>query len=430
MTSKTLCPYPFVHQHIDPDGEIKACCAIAPQNVYDENGKKFNVQTHTLDDEWNSPYKRKLRLDLINGEKPDVCNHCWVLEDETNTKGKSVRFESMARIPKELYESRVEYAKQHDGYLDDLPIDYQTMTGNLCNLACKMCQPRFSSNYSKFYQNKNYTSETEIKFVKGYDDFFVHGENSLGVVYDWPKKQTLLKIFEGRYQTIKTLFLTGGEPTIIDDNLDFLQYLIDNGYSKNIELGFVSNATNLNKRFFNIVTKFRSLNMVVSLDGMDEIAYIQRHPSNWNQVEKNVKELHNLTKANPDNFWISARSVLTALNLHQIPKFWNYINENYNIPISFIPIYNEYGSYASLNFGISLVPQQIIEELKKEVELLKQNVKNSRQQQVYEMLEYELNNNTFAEDFTKIHDMLDNMQKLHPELDIKQIYSIYYKDRV
>lgn len=427
--SRTLCPYPFVHQHIDPDGEIKACCAIETQNVYDEDGKKFNVQTHDLSDEWNSPYKRKLRLDLINGEKPDLCRHCWHLEDETNTKGRSVRFETINRIPIELYESRVEYAKQHNGYLDASPYDYQTMTGNLCNLACKMCQPRFSSNYSKFYQNKNYTSEREIKFVSGHNESF-NGESSLGVIYDWPKKQTLLNVFQNQYHNIRTLFLTGGEPTIIEDNLDFLQYLIDHGYSKNIELGFVSNATNLNKRFFDIVKKFKSLNMVVSLDGMDDIAYIQRHPSNWTQVEKNVDELINLSNLNHDTCWISFRSVLTALNLHHIPKFWNYLNEKYNVPINFIPIYNDHGSYAALNFGISLVPQSAAEDLKTEINQLKETVQSFQQKKLYEMFEYELNANTFADDFKPIQEMLNNVQILHPELDIKKIYSIYYKDNV
>jgi hypothetical protein len=77
-----------------------------------------------------------------------------------------------------------------------------------------------------------------------------------------------------------------------------------------------------------------------------------------------------------------------------------------------------------------MVPQQIVEELKKEIKLYKENTQHDRQRQIFENIEYELSTNTFAKDFTTMHEMLDSVQQLHPELDIQKIYSIYYQDSV
>ena len=98
--------------------------------------------------------------------------------------------------------------------------------------------------------------------------------------------------------------------------------------------------------------------------------------------------------------------------------------------ISYQPIYTGYTSAAAVNFGINMVPQQIVEELKKEIKLYKEKTQHAQQRQIFESLEYQLSINTFAKDFAIMHEMLDSVQQLHPELDIQKIYSVYYQDSV
>lgn len=417
MIPNTMCTFPFGHQHINPDGQILTCCAI----VTEEN---FNVQTHTLSDEWNSNFKKQLRLDLIDGKKPEACSHCWHLENNDNTKGDSMRLQSALNlIPVSEVQDRIEYAKNNNGYLDKIAYNFQIMPGNLCNLACKMCQPKYSTTFSKFFQSKNYKNENEIIFVNDY----LPGEktlNFIGDVYDWPKKKTLHEVFSAYYNDIKEIIILGGEPTIVEENLDFLQELINHGLHETINLAILTNGTNLNKKFYDIILKFKNPGIVMSLDGMDEIAYIQRYPSNWASIEGNLKKLYDKRKIG------AIRTTVTSLNFHHVPYFWEYILINYpGVHINTQHLSRNYTAFSSINFGIEMIPQSIADKVLQKTREIKHRLPKN-QWNIFEIYENVIEHTKFSDDYTTLYTMLDHMQTLHPELDIKKIYSIYYTDSI
>ena len=169
----TLCSAPFAHQHIDTNGEVRICCAFKSGAHKDAQGNTYNVTTHTLEESWNSDYIKQLRLDLIAGIKPDACSACWKLESADNSRGQSVRIGTNKRVPIDKIQDRIKHAIEHNGEVTEPALDFQIMTGNLCNLACKMCSPRFSTQWSKFFSNAGYTNIKDIKFSKdtnNYDD--------------------------------------------------------------------------------------------------------------------------------------------------------------------------------------------------------------------------------------------------------------------
>lgn len=425
MVSKTICPYPFVHQQIQPDGEIRFCCAAKPQSNIDSEGKSCYVSTHKLTDAWNSESIKKLRLELINGEKPDCCSHCWIRENEDNTSGTSMRLDYISNtIPIETIKDRINYAIDNSGELHDKPFDFQVMTGNLCNLACKMCTPQYSTNFSKFFKNKGIISIKDIKFQKN-STRFTNYDAFYNQTYDWPITHPLSNVFADYIDSLKEIFLLGGEPTLLDGTFEFLEELKSKNKTKNILLRLSTNCTNITPRLLENLDNFKNIRINVSLDGKDEIAYIQRTPSNWELIKKNLDKLIDYKLANPSrSIDINIHSVITSLNLHHITDFWSYMNDEYGSVISYscMGVLEE-----DDNFTVHVVPKKIAKYILDKSNLLK-NSGDTSFGYVLDKFSYILETTNFSDTYENMYFQLDQIQKFHPEIDIKKIYSIYYND--
>ena len=418
-----FCPMPFGSMHIDPNGQIKICCSDSG-DMLDEQGRQFNVQTHTLKEAWNSNHYKKIRLEFLAGQQPKSCFQCW--DNEVGDQGKSTRTSSLdlyKKMERKGYDLQgaINEAKNTNGEINSsFPADFQVMSGNLCNLSCKMCYPIYSNSWSKFYTNKN-INVREIKFHSRIGDPEKIYPN-FGVVYDWPKTLTLKRIFSEFADYIYHINITGGEPTLLEENIEFIEFLKTSKNFKNLELMVITNTTNINKRLLDAIQDFSEITLINSLDGMDEIAYIQRTPSNWPQIYKNFKTLRKFAYTRP-NINHCIITVVTALNIHHIGKFWDYlISQRINM---FEPgnISAHFVVQDKQNVGLGIVPKNVIKKIREEfvqIESLKDTPP------YYRVLNY-IDNMTWADDDTAMLEMLDSIQKLHPELNIRELYSIYYE---
>lgn len=436
-TSNTICGFMFGHTDIEPNGDIKFCCAAWDGLHRDENGNLYNVNTHTLKEAWNSPLAKETRTAMIRGEKPAVCRYCWDFENEDNTKGASVRLSAAnQRIPLSEISDRIEHAKQHDGELSDdyLAFDFQVSTGNLCNLACKMCNPKFSTTYQKFF-SKIFEKSEDVTFVRGLNKIN-NADSSIefGTVYDWPITNTLSNIFKDHIPTVKRIFFTGGEPTLIPEIIEFMDHVGNTEHREDLVMWPSTNCTNINKKLLSTLAKFDHMWINMSLDGMGDIAYIQRTPSNWSSIEKNMISLVSWAREQSDlgkEIKLNLISTITALNIHHILEFWEHCANNY---------YNiyPYGIAANLvqhrttNFGIEAIPKAVIDTVvqPKLASLYEhpgfQSPSTKRGLDIFGEI---LSNTEFNDGFEDIQFCLDQVQRCHPELDIKQIYNIYYPEQ-
>ena len=422
--SNTLCSYVFAHTNIDPNGDIEFCCAVQGGAHRDPEGRVYNVQTHTIKEAWNSPQIRNTRMAMIRGERPEMCNYCWRMENEDNTQGNSVRlYSANKRISLDSVQDRIEYARTHDGALSDefLAFEFQLSIGNLCNLACKMCNTGFSTQYQKFF-SRFHNSPNEISFVLGYPNIN-QGHPEFGTTFDWPTKQPLAEIFADHLQTVQQIFFTGGEPTLIPQVKEFIDHLADVEKRQDFNPWVSTNCTNINKELIDSLEKFNSVSINMSLDGMDDIAYIQRTPSHWPSLEKNIDTLFDwLLTTEKTDVCLNVHTTVTALNLHHVVDFWKYLDIKYQsrFGVGIGLILNK-----DINFGIEIIPKTVAEQLKKQVQ---HELKYCSDRLKVAYLEFEkiLDNTNFADDFESIHFCLDQVQRYHPDLDIRQIYSIYY----
>jgi len=74
QTSKTFCALPFQHLCFGPEGTARVCCVTT--DLVTEHGAPMSLNTHTMEEIWNSAYMRKIRRGMLKGERISACQVC------------------------------------------------------------------------------------------------------------------------------------------------------------------------------------------------------------------------------------------------------------------------------------------------------------------------------------------------------------------
>jgi glutamate-1-semialdehyde 2,1-aminomutase len=141
--NKTFCILPWIHLTVLPEGSAKICC-VTSACIHSE-GVPLSLESQPLEEIWNSPYMRGVRRDMAAGRPVADCTTCYVTEKHG---GVSRRLLSNTRWAAELgplHDILLVEARRQDQVVSQMPLYYQLMPGNLCNLKCRMCFPIFSS---------------------------------------------------------------------------------------------------------------------------------------------------------------------------------------------------------------------------------------------------------------------------------------------
>jgi hypothetical protein len=124
-------------------------------------------------------------------------------------------------------------------------------------------------------------------------------------------------------------------------------------------------------------------------------------------------------------------TVVSALNIHHVLDLWHFLAKRYGNKFQF--------GFTSLtdkldNYFIGQVPKAVIntilENLDEKFQLIYENSNSWSVRTRLESFKYQLMQNIYADTHEDIHYLLDNIQKIHPDMDIKGIYSIYFPNNV
>jgi MoaA/NifB/PqqE/SkfB family radical SAM enzyme len=272
-----LCPAPFIHRVVMPDGHYNICCSARHVNNTDY-------------DNWNGKSYQKIRKHML--EETELPSECVVCKHQEEG-GKSSYREQMFHIYEKLDEPAPDI---ETGTAIDAPISLDLRMNNLCNLSCRMCSPRDSSSIVKEAKKhpelwpimKKYNPK-EINFQEILDN--------VGAIYD--------------------LRLVGGEPSVQHEAMIILEELI-RLKKTNIDLFVTTNGTNTNPRFYDLLENFTKLRITVSIDGWGkQHEYIRGPAADWDTIWKNVKKI----KA----YEITIQQTITTLNIFD---FWRLEKNN------------------------------------------------------------------------------------------------------
>jgi len=283
MTLKNFCILPFIHFATTTEGQCRLCCKVSKHDVIrDNNGVPYNVNTHSIDEIWNSNHYREIRSRILKDEKLEECSICFK-EEETfySAWNKDTKDELPSKRRKEnqkwLHVEKTKLKDSINSIVTDPTIKYfDIRLSNLCNLKCRMCWPHFSSQIVKEQQQFN---------KQGLPTHYKHYN-----VDEW-NTQKLWKSIDEQILHIEEITFVGGEPTLHEDMYNLLDKLVEKGYSKNIRLKITSNLTNIQQRLIESFKSFKSVVINGSIDGIEEFNDYIRHPSDWKTINKNIDKL-------------------------------------------------------------------------------------------------------------------------------------------
>jgi pyruvate-formate lyase-activating enzyme len=267
MHNKTYCKFPFNGFQVNARGN-RLCC----------NSSKFLQDKPT--EFWNNQYLKEVREKMHGGKELTECNNCYKTE-KANALSLRQHYNSVFK----------EYNTE------ELPTVADLDFSNLCNLKCIMCNADRSSQWAKDL-NKNKETNGVLSISKDkIDDLYSISKN------------------------LKHLTIQGGEPSLIPEYLYYFDLLKKDGIISNITLDCITNLTNINNRFYEILNNFKQVNIDVSIDSYDLSNDYIRYPSKFNKIEEN------LIKISESKHQINLQISLQTLSMYNFYDFLVWIDK-------------------------------------------------------------------------------------------------------
>ena len=265
---------PWVSIETSPMGTTRPCC-MAHDEITDNTGKKYDLNETNIEVVYHSKYMQELRRQFRAGEKPATCNRCW--EEEAAGRD-SKRIHSQVRL-KELYK-QVDWENNDPDQLWFVDLKL----GNICNLKCRICGSWSSSKWAEeelAYMPKDFNKKEHIAYT-----WLKQGA--------WPRKtETFWDNMKALLPNIKYFEFTGGEPWMIQEHWDLLEYAAEQGYSKNIDIHYNTNATQWPGEGLEVWKHFGRVDIAFSVDNVGDRFEYERYGAKWPLANAIIDDVHN-----------------------------------------------------------------------------------------------------------------------------------------
>ena len=264
---------PWISVETSPMGTTRPCC-LAHEEITDENGNKYDLNKTNLETVYKSQYMQNLRQQFRAGEKPKTCSRCW---DEEDAGRDSKRIHSRVRL-KELY-PQVDWANDNPDQLWFVDLKL----GNICNLKCRICGSWSSSSWATeemAYLPKDVDKKSHIAY-----QWLKQGA--------WPRKTTTFwDNMRELLPNIKYIEFTGGEPWMIEEHVELLQFAVDEGYGKNIDIHYNTNATQWPEDLVTLWKDLGRVDIAFSIDNVGDRFEYERFGAKWDRANEIVDATH------------------------------------------------------------------------------------------------------------------------------------------
>lgn len=276
---------------------------VIPDIIY--KGKMGNINKNSLKEILDGPESSALREAHRNRQMPATCIGC-------QKKEKSGRSRRMYFWDKLDWDVRTE--SEHLTASTPHDIRYLDFTlSNKCNLACIHCNPFVSTAWKKDGKALNkeapeYWTETPTGFhgaeLSFMDNLFANPEY---------------------FRNLQWVALRGGEPLYDERCKAVLQWFIDEGLAENIMLDISTNATVFDNDFQEIFKHFKHIELLISIEAVDELYSIVRGgPNTWAELQENIEKFYDY-----ENIEVVFAVTVMMTNIFELDKVWKWFRENH-----------------------------------------------------------------------------------------------------
>lgn len=243
------------HSFFYSKGNVAQCCMqdtllrkstwddVTNLNTWYNNSDEFSETRHALD----------------AGNEHPSCESCWAYEADDMPSARTHN----------LYYTNDTVSTEIDIRHVDLRLS------NKCNLQCKMCSPNDSDQLVKLAHELPFDNPLLNHLPKlKYEDT----ERLLELILQLPN--------------LEAIRFAGGEPFIMPEVEQFLYKLVTHGRT-NINIEFVTNCTSAKPTVIALLEKFNHVELMCSIDGVEDTLEYQRYPAKWSTIENNFKRMYN-----------------------------------------------------------------------------------------------------------------------------------------
>ena len=287
--ANVLCPAIDVGLYLETNGDIKTCCSGGPMG----HGALGNIKEQPLAEIFahNKKYI-EIRQDLVEQRFPNYCSSCVQAEKITPTHSQYHAFATKYTSP----------GKRNLQHVD-------LRWSNVCNLSCRYCNSRYSSTWAK-----------------------IDGELPESVNRDY--HASILEEVKNSYDSLKEVFLLGGEPLLQKQNEELLKSL-----REDVEITVFTNlATNLeNNAIYKLLKEKSRVHWYVSFENVgDRFEYV-RSGASWDKL------VHNLNLLVEENQQICVIPVYSIWSATRLVEYYDFISQ--------YPVLSQHWRYAQPGGG-------------------------------------------------------------------------------
>lgn len=359
--SKTFCIMPFISVMLNTDGKMRYCCIASGRTAMarDANDKPLLIGKNSVEEAWNSDTFKQARQDMLEGKKVEACSACYKQEDLGVPSYRTRMTEEWRSRLGDKFNEYVKDAIENNNDIKLPPVYLDLRLGNLCNLKCRMCNPFNSSQILKEHYK---IVDNDSEYQRIWSDQF--GPNP-----DFLKTQDLdfdtnfmWNEIIGMIPNLSKVYMTGGEPTLINNNYRFMEEIVASGYQDQIELFFNINCTNVTDKFLDLISKFKKIQINCSIDGVGKVNDYIRSPSKWNKIDENFQKLAALK-----NIRLDISPVVQSYNIldcHNLLDYVENMSKKYNRFIGLDFLINNHPFY----LDATILPKEVREKAAQNLE--------------------------------------------------------------